>query len=206
MKHTLPELPYSYNSLEPYIDEKTMQIHHDKHHATYVNNLNDALKDNTKLLSYEVTELIRNLDKVPDDIRTKVRNNGGGHANHSFFWTIMAPSGKGGGGEALGKLSEAIRNSFTNIESFKEKFTAAGMGRFGSGWAWLVVNKERLEIMDTPNQDSPLMDGKVPILGLDVWEHAYYLKYQNRRVDYINAWWNVINWRQVEKEFIGAFK
>lgn len=201
---TLPELPYDYNALEPYVDEQTMRIHHDKHHGTYINNLNGALKDHPNLSTMEIAELLRNLDNVPEEIRTKVRNNGGGHANHSLFWTIMAPPGKGGG-EPKGKLLDAINSAFGSFDALKERFTASGMARFGSGWAWLAVDLPagggKLAITDTPNQDTPLTEGKTPILGLDVWEHAYYLKYQNRRADYIAAWWNVVNWKEVARRF-----
>ncbi|OGM26591.1 superoxide dismutase [Candidatus Woesebacteria bacterium RIFCSPHIGHO2_01_FULL_39_28] len=195
---TLPDLPYKYDALEPYIDEMTMKIHHDKHHAAYVNNLNELLKDHPSLLKMDAINLVKNLDKVPEGIRTKIRNNGGGHANHSFFWQLMAPKADR---EPRGELSEAIKNTFSNLEGFKEKFTSVAMGRFGSGWAWLMINNGKLEIIDTSNQETPLMDGKPAILGLDVWEHAYYLKYQNRRADYIAAWWNVVNWKQVEENF-----
>lgn len=198
---TLPDLPYDYNALEPYIDEQTMRIHHDKHHGVYVSNLNDALKDHPGLLNMGITELIKSLDKVPEEIRTKVRNNGGGHANHSLFWEIMAPSGKGGGGMPEGKLADTINSTFGSLDSFKEKFTSSGTGRFGSGWAWLVADGGKLAIMDTPNQDTPLAEGKTLILGLDVWEHAYYLKYQNRRAEYIEAWWNVVNWQKAASRF-----
>ena len=204
---TLPDLPYAYNALEPYIDERTMQIHHDKHHAAYVKNLNDALVGNDALLSISVEDLIKDLTKVPEAVRAKVRNNGGGHANHSMFWTLMAPLGKGGGAEPTGAVAEAIKNAFGDFGQFQEKFSAAAMGRFGSGWAWVIKDQGKLAIVDTPNQDSPFMDlpaqagGKTPILGLDVWEHAYYLKYQNVRADYIKAWWNIVNWSEVEKRF-----
>lgn len=195
---TLPDLPYAYNALEPAIDERTMQIHHDKHHAAYVKNLNDALVGQDALLSMPVNELIANLSKVAEAVRTKVRNNAGGHANHSFFWQIMAaPSDT----KPTGKLLDALTSTFGGLEAFQEKFAAAGIGRFGSGWVWLIVDGGKLVIMDTPNQDSPLMEGKTPILGLDVWEHAYYLKYQNMRADYIKAWWSVVNWKEVEKRF-----
>ena len=199
---TLPDLPYEYGALEPYIDEQTMKIHHDKHHGAYVKNLNEALEGNNKFLSMDVYELMRNLNEVPSNIRNKVRNNGGGHANHSFFWEIMGPPPAGGlGGEPKGKVMEAIKSTFGDFEKFGEVFSKAGMGRFGSGWAWLVAEGGKLTIMDTPNQDNPWMEGKMPILGIDVWEHAYYLKYQNRRADYIKAWWNVVNWRKVEERF-----
>ncbi len=195
----LPELSYVPQALEPYIDKETMTIHHDKHHATYVKNLNDALLGHEDLLEMDVYKLIRNLDKVPEEIRTKVRNNGGGHANHSLFWTIMAP----GGANPEGKVVEAIKSTFGDIASFQEKFEATALARFGSGWVWLISEKGKLSISDTPNQDSPIMEGKTPILGLDVWEHAYYLKYQNRRADYVKAWWNVVNWKQVEVLYLG---
>lgn len=195
---TLPNLPYAYNSLEPYIDEKTMQIHHDKHHGAYVKNLNDALSGNDALLGMSIEDLLKDLSQVPEVVRTKVRNNGGGHANHSLFWQIMAPPL---GSKPTGKFFDAITSTFGTFEKFQEVFSAAGMGRFGSGWVWLVPESGKLTIIDTPNQDTPLMDGKTPILGLDVWEHAYYLKYQNLRADYIKAWWRVVNWVEVEKRF-----
>lgn len=198
---TLPDLPYPYNSLEPHIDENTMRIHHDKHHGIYVTNLNEALKGHEEFLNMDIKDLLKNINKIPEEIRTKVKNNGGGHANHSLFWAIMAPLGQGGGGQPEGKLQDAINSAFGNFEGFKEKFTVVGLGRFGSGWAWLVLNNGKLEIIDTPNQDSPLMENKIPILGLDVWEHAYYLKYQNRRAEYIEAWWNVVNWAEVARKF-----
>ena len=195
---TLPELPYAYNALEPAIDERTMQIHHDKHHAAYVKNLNDALAGQDALLAMPVEALIADLSKVPEAVRTKVRNNAGGHANHSLFWQIMsAPSDS----KPTGKLAEAISAAFGSFEGFREKFSAAGMGRFGSGWVWLTAEGGALKIEDSPNQDSLLMEGRTPILGLDVWEHAYYLKYQNLRADYIKAWWSVVNWKEVEKRF-----
>lgn len=197
---TLPDLPYGFDALEPHIDAKTMEIHHDKHHATYVEKLNAALEGHEDLQKLDIVELITNLDKVPEDIRTAVRNNGGGHANHSFFWTIMSPDG---GGEPGGALAEAIKGEFGSFEDFKTKFKEAALGRFGSGWAWLCYQDGKLDISSTPNQDSTVMDDKdhKPLLGLDVWEHAYYLKYQNKRPDYVDAWWNVVNWRQVEKYF-----
>lgn len=202
---TLPDLPYGYNALEPYIDEQTMRIHHDKHHGAYVLNLNDALKDYPDLQNKNLEELLRNPEAVPEKIRTKVRNNGGGHANHSLFWEVMSPAG--GQGAPKGKLAEVINSTFESFDAFKEKFTAAGMGRFGSGWAWLSVSNGTLKITDTPNQDSFLTDGvDIPILGLDVWEHAYYLKYQNRRADYIQAWWNIVNWPEVTRRFEEALK
>lgn len=200
---SLPELPYKPNALEPFIDEKTMTIHHGKHHATYVKNLNDALAGNPELLSMDITLLLASLDKVPEAARGKVRNNGGGHANHSLFWTLMAPKA---GGNPSGKLGEAIVAHFGSFEQFQEKFSTAGLGRFGSGWVWLVSDKGKLTIVDTPNQDSPLMEHRTPVLGLDVWEHAYYLKYQNMRADYIKAWWNVVLWKEVEKRFVQTVK
>jgi superoxide dismutase, Fe-Mn family len=198
MAHELPDLPYSFDALEPHIDARTMEIHHDKHHAGYVKKLNAALEGHPDLQALSLEELLGNLDRVPGDIRTAVRNNGGGHANHSLFWPIMSPNG---GGSPSGDLASAIENAFGGFDDFKEKFSDAASGRFGSGWAWLVRNGGGLEVTSTPNQDSPLMDGKTPILGLDVWEHAYYLKYQNKRPDYIEAWWNVVNWPEVAKRF-----
>lgn len=197
-KYELPALPYAANALEPHIDEETMNIHHGKHHNTYVTNLNNALDGHADLANKSVEELISDLNAVPESIRTAVRNNGGGHANHSLFWQILSPNG---GGNPSGNLAEAIDKKFGSFDKFKEEFAAAGAGRFGSGWAWLVVNNGELEIMSTPNQDSPIMEGKTPILGLDVWEHAYYLKYQNRRPDYIKAFWNVVNWDEVAKRY-----
>ncbi len=197
----LPDLDYSFDGLEPHIDAKTMEIHHDKHHGAYVEKLNAALEGHGELQKMDIVELITSLDKIPDDIRTAVRNNGGGHANHSFFWTIMSPDG---GGEPQGNLGEAINQTFGSFDDFKNEFKAAALGRFGSGWAWLVLGGDgKLAITSTANQDSPLSDGMKPILGLDVWEHAYYLKYQNRRPEYIEAWWNVVNWPQVEKNLKG---
>lgn len=201
MAFELPKLPYAYDALEPHIDAKTMEIHHTKHHNTYVTKLNDALKGNDELLSKSVEEVISNLDAVPENVRTAVRNNGGGHANHSLFWTILSPNG---GGAPSGELADAINQKFGSFEKFKEEFSAAAANRFGSGWAWLVVNNGELEVTSTPNQDSPLMEGKTPILGLDVWEHAYYLNYQNRRPDYIQAFWNVVNWDEVAKRYSAA--
>src|SRR5205809_885966 len=192
MAYELPKLPYPYDALEPHIDARTMESHHTKHHQTYITNVNNALKDQPELAKKSVENLIRDLNAVPENIRTAVRNNGGGHANHSFFWKIMGP---GKGGEPKGKLADDIKSTFGSFDQFKEKLAAAGVGRFGSGWAWLIKNKSgKLEVISTANQDSPLMDGNTPILGVDVWEHAYYLKYQNRRPDYIKAWWNVVNW------------
>jgi Fe-Mn family superoxide dismutase len=200
MSFTLPKLNYPFNGLEPYIDAKTMEIHHDKHHATYVDKLNEALADHEDLQKMDIVELITNLDKVPEKIRTAVRNNGGGHANHSFFWDIMSP---GGGGQPSGALADAINQTFGGFEDFKGKFKEAALGRFGSGWTWLCYKNGKLNICSTPNQDSTVMDGQdnPPLLGLDVWEHAYYLKYQNKRPDYVDAWWNVVDWKQAEKYF-----
>ena len=196
MAHTLPPLPYAPDALEPHIDKQTMEIHHGKHHQAYVNNLNAALEKHPDLQSKSVEDLIRQINTVPEDIRTAVRNNGGGHANHAMFWQIMAPHA---GGAPTGKIAEAITSSFGSFDSFKEQFAKAGVGRFGSGWAWVVDTGTKLAIESTPNQDSPLMDGKKAVFGIDVWEHAYYLKYQNRRPDYINAWWNVVNWHEVNR-------
>ncbi|WP_159723062.1 superoxide dismutase [Enterococcus sp. CSURQ0835] len=196
MSYTLPDLPYAYDALEPYIDEETMHLHHDKHHNTYVTNLNAAIEKYPELGEESVEELISHVDELPAEIKTAVRNNGGGHANHSFFWKIMA---KNAGGEPTGAVKEAIEKDFGSFEKMKEEFKTAATGRFGSGWAWVVLNNGKLEIMSTPNQDSPLMEGKTPILGLDVWEHAYYLKYKNVRPDYIAAFWDIINWDQVNK-------
>lgn len=197
----LSDLPYSYDALEPFIDEQTMHLHYDKHHATYVTNLNDALKDQERLLTLPIEELLKNLDQVPEALRIKVRNNAGGHANHTFFWEVMT---KAKGQLPQNKLKKAIDSTFGNLEKMQEAFSKAALGRFGSGWVWLVSKEGRLEIVDTPNQDSPVMTGQtgmVPVLGLDVWEHAYYLKYQNRRADYVTAWWNVVNWEKVEENF-----
>ncbi len=201
MAYELPNLPYEYDALAPHIDKETMNIHHTKHHNTYVTKLNAALEGNSELLSKSIEDLVSNLDAVPEAARTAVRNNGGGHANHSLFWTILSPNG---GGEPTGELAEAINSKFGSLDKFKEEFAAAAAGRFGSGWAWLVVNNGELEVTSTPNQDNPLMEGKTPVLGLDVWEHAYYLNYQNRRPDYINAFWNVVNWDEVSKRFSAA--
>lgn len=200
-KFELPELPYAYDALEPHIDKETMNIHHTKHHNTYVTKLNGALEGHDDLASKSIEELISDLDSVPESIRTAVRNNGGGHANHSLFWTLLSPNG---GGEPTGELADKINAKFGSLDKFKEEFAAAGAGRFGSGWAWLVVNNGELEVTSTPNQDSPVMEGKTPILGLDVWEHAYYLKYQNKRPDYISAFWNVVNWEEVSKLYAAA--
>ncbi|OIK16569.1 superoxide dismutase [Bacillus sp. MUM 116] len=201
MAFELPQLPYAEDALEPHIDKETMNIHHTRHHNTYVTNLNNALAGNEELLSKSVEEVISNLDAVPESARTAVRNNGGGHANHSLFWTILSPNG---GGAPSGELADAINSKFGSFEAFKEEFAKAATTRFGSGWAWLAVNNGELELTSTPNQDSPLMEGKTPILGLDVWEHAYYLKYQNKRPDYIGAFWNVVNWDEVAKRYSAA--
>ena len=201
MTYTLPDLPYAFDALEPYIDEETMNLHHDKHHNTYVTNLNAAIEKYPELGEKSVEELISDMDAIPTDIKTAVQNNGGGHANHSFFWKIMAPNA---GGEPTGEIKEAIDEAFGDFATFKEEFKKAAAGRFGSGWAWLVLEDEKLAITSTANQDSPLMTGQTPILGLDVWEHAYYLKYKNVRPDYIAAFWNVVNWDEVNKQFAAA--
>ncbi len=201
MPYTLPALPYPTNALEPHIDARTMEIHHTKHHQAYINNVNTALEAQPALAAKPVEELIRNLAAVPEAIRTTVRNNGGGHANHSLFWTIMAPHA---GGEPSGALGDAIKSTFGSFANFKEQFTKAALGRFGSGWAWLSVDKGKLIVESTANQDSPISEGRTPILGIDVWEHAYYLHYQNRRPDYVNAFYNVINWAEVAKRFAAA--
>jgi len=201
MPHELPKLPYSYDALEPHIDARTMEIHHTKHHQAYVNNLNAALEKYPNLQNKSVEELIKDLNAIPEDIRTAVRNNGGGHLNHSMFWPMMSSHG---GGEPKGDLVAAIKSAFGDFASFKDQFSKAAAGRFGSGWAWLCVDKSKLVVNSTPNQDNPISDGLKPILGLDVWEHAYYLKYQNRRADYIGAWWNVVNWEQVAKNYAAA--
>jgi Fe-Mn family superoxide dismutase len=194
MAFTLPPLPYANDALEPHIDAKTMEIHHTKHHQAYVNNLNAAIEKAPELATKSLDDLMRGINSVPEAVRTAVRNNGGGHWNHSLFWQLMGP---GKGGEPTGKLADAIKSAFGDFAKFKEQFAAAGAGRFGSGWAWLISDGGKLSITSTPNQDNPLMDGKQAILGLDVWEHAYYLKYQNRRPDYITAWWNVVDWEAV---------
>jgi Fe-Mn family superoxide dismutase len=201
MAHQLPALPYAHDALEPHIDKQTMEIHHGRHHATYVNNLNAALEAHPDLQNKSVEELISNLDALPESIRTAVRNNGGGHANHSLFWEILSPNG---GGQPTGELADAINAAFGSFDNFKAEFAKAATGRFGSGWAWLVADGGKVSITSTPNQDSPIMEGKTPILGLDVWEHAYYLKYQNKRPDYIAAFWNVVNWDEVSKRFAAA--
>ena len=199
MAFTLPQLPYAFDALEPHIDATTMQIHHGKHHQTYVNNLNAAIEKAPELAGKSLDDLMSGIDKVPEAVRTAVRNNGGGHWNHSLFWEIMSPSG----GEPTGTLADALQDSFGGLARFKEQWATAGTGRFGSGWVWLLNDGGKLSIMSTPNQDNPLMEGKTPILGVDVWEHAYYLKYQNRRPDYIAAWWNVVNWDEVSRRFEG---
>ncbi len=203
MSFTLPALPYPTDALEPYIDKMTMEIHHGKHHNAYVTNLNKALESASGLSGQAIEKLLAdNCAAVPESIRTAVRNNGGGHANHTLFWQIMAPKA---GGEPKGEVAQAIANTFGSFAGFKEKFTAAAIGRFGSGWAWLTVDGAgKLEVYSTANQDSPLMEGKTPILGLDVWEHAYYLKYQNRRPEYVEAWWNVVNWEEVGRRLKAA--
>lgn len=201
MTYTLPELPYAYDALEPYIDVETMHLHHDKHHNTYVTNLNAAIEKHPELGEKSVEDLISDMNAIPEDIRTAVRNNGGGHANHTFFWEIMAPNA---GGQPTGAIKEAIDETFGSFDEMKAAFKTAATGRFGSGWAWLVVNNGKLEITSTPNQDSPLMDGQTPVLGLDVWEHAYYLKYKNVRPDYIEAFWNVVNWDKVKRTFCSS--
>ena len=203
MSYTLPPLPYSFDALEPYIDAKTMEIHHDKHHNAYVTNLNKALESAPDLAKLSIEELCSQIGKVPEAIRTAVRNNGGGHLNHSMFWKLMK---KGGGGEPSGDLGGAINTAFGSFADFKTKFAAAGTGRFGSGWAWLLIRDGKLAIESTANQDNPIMDGGKPVLGLDVWEHAYYLKYQNRRPDYIEAWWSVVNWAQAADNYSAAKK
>ncbi|MDB6034309.1 MAG: sodA [Verrucomicrobiales bacterium] len=204
MAYELPPLPYPKDALEPHIDAQTMEIHHGKHHAAYVNNVNKAIAGKPELENKPVEQLISNLDAVPADIRNVVRNNGGGHANHSMFWKILGPKA---GGAPTGKLAEDINATFGSFDAFKEKVEAAGAGRFGSGWAWLIVNKSgKLEVVSTANQDSPIMEGNKPVLGVDVWEHAYYLKYQNRRPDYLKAFWNVLNWNEVNNYYEAAKK
>jgi Fe-Mn family superoxide dismutase len=201
MPYQLPALPYAFDALEPHIDAKTMEIHHDKHHATYVNKLNEATASHPDLQAKPVEDLLRGIDQVPEQIRGAVRNHGGGHANHSLFWQIMGPNA---GGNPSGELADALQQAFGSFESFKEKLTNAAANQFGSGWGWLVVSGGKLDVIARPNQDSPLMEGKTPILGVDVWEHAYYLKYQNRRPDYLAAWWNTINWPEVAKRYGAA--
>lgn len=198
MAHELPPLPYDYAALEPVIDTQTMKLHHDMHHAAYVKNLNAALEKYPDLASKSAEDLVKNMSTVPEDIRAAVRNNGGGHVNHSMFWNIMKPQG---GGAPSGKLADAIKNTFSDVKGLQEKINDAGLKQFGSGWTWLASNKGVLTVMSTPNQDSPLTQGLYPVLGNDVWEHAYYLKYQNRRAEYLGAWWNVVNWEEVGKRF-----
>jgi Fe-Mn family superoxide dismutase len=200
MPFTLPSLPYAFGALEPHIDTQTMQIHHGKHHQTYVNNLNAAIEKAPELANKTIEELMRGIDAAPESVRSAVRNNGGGHWNHSMFWQIMGPNA---GGEPSGKVADAIKTAFGGFDKFKEQWSAAGVARFGSGWVWLLNDGGKLSINSTPNQDNPLMEGKTPVLGLDVWEHAYYLRYQNRRPDYISALWNVVNWDEVSKRFVG---
>jgi superoxide dismutase, Fe-Mn family len=202
MAFTVPPLPYAFDALEPYIDKQTMEIHHDKHHGVYVTNLNKALESAPDLQNKTIEELLaNNCAIVPENIRTAVRNNGGGHINHSMFWQIMAPKA---GGNPSGNVAQAINSAFGSFDQFKEKLNAAGVSRFGSGWAWLVKSGSKVEIISTANQDSPVMEGKFPVMGVDVWEHAYYLKYQNRRPEYLGAWWNVVNWPEIEKRFNSA--
>jgi superoxide dismutase, Fe-Mn family len=197
----LPDLPYAVNALEPHIDAKTMEVHHDKHHAAYTNKLNEALEKHAGVQGKSIEDLLRGIDSLPEDIRGAVRNNGGGYANHAMFWAIMGPNG---GGEPTGALADAIRQKFGAFSDFRQKVNAAGAGQFGSGWAWLVASDNGLEVYSTANQDSPLMKGHRPILGVDVWEHAYYLKYQNRRPDYLEAWWNTLNWDEIGKRYNDA--
>jgi len=199
MAFELPPLPYDYSALEPYIDTQTMQLHHDKHHQAYVTALNNALKDQAQFASLSLEELMRRINEVPDSVRTAVRNNGGGHINHTMFWQIMKPNG---GGEPTGAIASAIQSAFGSFDAFKTAFNDAGVKRFGSGWAWLILDSSgKLQITSTANQDSPYMDGNYPVMGNDVWEHAYYLKYQNRRPDYLNAWWNVVNWDEISRRY-----
>ena len=198
--HILPKLPYPYAALEPHIDARTMEIHHTKHHQAYIDNLNKALEGHVDLQKKGIEQLLTEIDKVPEAIRQAVINHGGGHANHSFFWTIMGP---GKGGSPAGDIADAINSTFDSFEKFQEEFAKAAMSRFGSGWSWLVLQQGNLKVISTPNQDSPLMQGLKPVIGLDVWEHAYYLKYQNRRADYVKAWWNTVNWEEVNQRFRG---
>lgn len=198
MAHEVPPLPYDYAALEPHIDAATMHLHHDKHHQAYVNNLNAAIEKHPELAKHSAEDLLRKLDSVPEDVRTTVRNNGGGHVNHTMFWQIMKPNG---GGEPSGKLAEQIKKDFGSFEDFKKQFNETTAKQFGSGWGWLIVDGGKLKIITTANQDSPLMQGRFPVLGNDVWEHAYYLKYQNKRPEYLAAWWNTVNWEEVEKRF-----
>lgn len=198
MTYKLPDLPYAYDALEPHIDEETMKLHHDKHHNTYVENVNKALEGHDDLQKLSIEELVAKLDEVPEDIRTAVRNNGGGHANHSLFWEIMSPNG---GGEPAGELADAINETFGSLDNLKDEVKTAATGQFGSGWGWLVVENGELKVVNTPNQDSPLTDGQTPILGVDVWEHAYYLNYQNKRPAYVDAFWEVVNWDEVARRY-----
>ena len=201
MAFTLPALPYAYDALTPYIDEETMHLHHEKHHNAYITNANAALEKHPELADKTIEELLADLNSIPEDIRTAVRNNGGGHANHSLFWTVLAPNA---GGEPTGAVKDGIEEAFGSFDAMKEKFSAAAAGRFGSGWAWLEVSDGKLEITSTPNQDSPISEGKTPILGLDVWEHAYYLNYKNVRPEYIKAFWNLVNWDEVNRRLAAA--
>lgn len=201
MAYTLPELPYAYDALEPHIDARTMEIHHTKHHQTYINNVNKALEGHPELAAKSICDLMKDLASVPESIRTAVRNNGGGHWNHSMFWTILKPNG---GGEPTGELAAAINSELGGFDKFKTDFANAAATRFGSGWAWLTVDGGKLKVESTPNQDTPLSEGRTPILGLDVWEHAYYLNYQNRRPDYVTAFWNVVNWEEVARRYAKA--
>jgi Fe-Mn family superoxide dismutase len=199
MAYELPPLPYDYSALEPYIDTQTMQLHHDKHHQTYVTNLNNALKDQTQFASLSLEDLMRRINEVPESVRTAVRNNGGGHINHTMFWQIMKPNG---GGEPTGAIASAIQSAFGSFDALRTAFNDAGVKRFGSGWAWLVLDRSgKLSVTSTANQDSPFMDGNYPVMGNDVWEHAYSLKYQKRRPDYLNAWWNVVNWDEISRRY-----
>jgi Fe-Mn family superoxide dismutase len=200
MAYTLPDLPYDYSALEPHIDAQTMEIHHTKHHQKYIDTANEALSG-TEWADKPAEEVLQNLSSLPNDIKTKVRNNAGGHANHSLFWTVMGPDG---GGEPSGSVADAISDTLGSFKQFQEKFTETGVGQFGSGWAWLVLDGGKLDVIGLPNQDSPVIEGKFPILGVDVWEHAYYLKYQNKRPDYIEAWWNTVNWDEVNRRFEAA--
>lgn len=202
MAFTLPSLPYDFNALDPHIDEMTMRIHHGKHHQAYVDNLNKALEKHADWAAKSIEDILKNISQVPDDVRTAVNNNGGGHSNHSIFWTIMAPAGKGGGGQPTGALGDAIKSTFGDFDKFKTAVNDAGMKRFGSGWSWLCLDKGgKLLVESFANQDSPFSKGYYPVLGVDVWEHAYYLKYQNKRADYLGAWWNVVNWAEAAKRF-----
>lgn len=188
-------LPFAYNALEPFVDEETMRVHHDGHHATYVKNLNEALEGYSEFLQMDIEQLLKSLDQIPEEIRTKVKNNGGGHYHHSLFWTMISPDKS----KPEGRILEALNQTFGNFESFKEKFTKSAQTVFGSGWTWLIKDKENLVILNTPNQDSPISQGHIPVLGIDLWEHAYYLKYKNKRADYIEAWWNIVNWEEVKR-------